>query len=220
MKQTIITLSVILISVSLTAQQPVKLSSQVDSLQYSLGVFVGQWMVNNGFVLDNKELFNRGVDDLMLNRPRLITDSTIVPIITSYQLSIQSERSKQMEQQLFADLKGKAGVGVLPSGVHYIIIKQGEGVRPAASDSVTMNVVGVFPDGTLFENSAEKGEPVRNVVSNLIPGLSEAIQIMPEGSVWRIFVPSALAYGAAGLPNVIPPNTALVFEITLEKIEK
>ena len=124
-----------------------------------------------------------------------------------------------MEQKMFADLKGKAGVGVLPSGVHYISIKQGEGVRPAAGDTGVMDVVGVFPDGTLFENSAEKGEPVRNVVSNLIPGLSEAIQIMPEGSVWRIFVPSALAYGAAGLPNVIPPNTALVFEISLEKVE-
>jgi FKBP-type peptidyl-prolyl cis-trans isomerase len=220
MKQTLITLSAILISVSLTAQEPVKLGSQADSLQYSLGVFVGQWMVNNGFDVSNREMFNRGMDDLMLNRPRLITDSTIVPMITSYQLSIQSERSRQMEQQLFADLKGKEGVGVLPSGVHYIVIKQGEGVRPATRDTVVMGVVGVFPDGTLFENSAEKGEPVRNVVSNLIPGLSEVIQIMPEGSVWRIFIPSALAYGAAGLPEVIPPNTALVFEITLEKVEK
>jgi FKBP-type peptidyl-prolyl cis-trans isomerase len=220
MKRTIITLSVILITFTLTAQQPVRLNTQTDSLQYSLGVFVGQWMVNNGFDVSNKELFNRGMDDMMLNRPRLITDSTIVPMITSYQLSIQSERSRQMEQQLFADLKGKEGVGVLPSGVHYIVIKQGEGVRPATRDTVVMGVVGVFPDGTLFENSAEKGEPVRNVVSNLIPGLSEAIQIMPEGSVWRIFIPSALAYGAAGLPDVIPPNTALVFEITLEKVEK
>jgi FKBP-type peptidyl-prolyl cis-trans isomerase len=208
-----------LIAISLTAQQPVKLNTQADSLQYSLGVFVGQWMVNNGFDVSNKELFNRGMDDLMLNRPRLITDSTIVPIITSYQLSIQSERSRQMEQKLFADLKGKAGVGVLPSGVHYITIKQGEGVRPTARDTVTMDVVGVFPDGALFENSVEKEEPVRNVVSNLIPGLGEALQIMPEGSVWRIFVPSALDYGAAGLPNVIPPNTALVFEITLKKVE-
>lgn len=220
MKHTLITLSAILIAISLTAQQPEKLGSQADSLQYSLGVFVGQWMVNNGFDVSNKELFNLGMDDLVLNRPRLITDSTIVPMITSYQLSIQSERSRQMEQQLFADLKGKKGVGVLPSGVHYIVIKQGEGVRPATRDTIVMGVVGVFPDGTLFENSAEKGEPVRNVVSNLIPGLSEAIQIMPEGSVWRIFIPSALAYGAAGLPEVIPPNTALVFEITLEKVEK
>jgi FKBP-type peptidyl-prolyl cis-trans isomerase len=219
MKQSLIALVLSLISISLSAQGQEKINSQSDSLQYSLGVFVGQWMVNNGFAVEDKELFNRGMDDLMLNRPRLITDSTIVPIITSYQLSIQNERSRQMEQKLFADLKGKAGVGVLPSGVHYITIKQGEGVRPTARDTVTMDVVGVFPDGTLFENSAEKGEPIRNVVANLIPGLSEAIQIMPEGSVWRIFVPSALAYGAAGLPNVIPPNTALVFEISLEKVE-
>ena len=110
-------------------------------------------------------------------------------------------------------------MGALPSGVHYIVIKAGTGTRPAASDTVVMNVIGVFPDGTLFENTAEKEKPIQNVVSNLIPGLSEAVQIMPEGSVWRIFVPSALAYGTAGLPNVIPPNTALVFEITLEEVK-
>jgi FKBP-type peptidyl-prolyl cis-trans isomerase len=219
MKKQIITLSAILFSISLTAQQSERLSSQSDSLQYSLGVFVGQWMVNNGFTVENKELFNRGMDDLMMKRPLAVTDSTIVPIITSYQLSIQSERSRQMEEQLFADLRGKQGVGVLPSGVHYIVIKAGTGARPAASDTVVMNVIGVFPDGTLFENTAEKEKPIQNVVSNLIPGLSEAIQIMPEGSAWRIFVPSALAYGTAGLPNVIPPNTALVFEITLEEVK-
>ena len=82
MKHTLITLSAILISVSLTAQEPVKLGSQADSLQYSLGVFVGQWLINNGFAVQNKEIFNRGMDDLMLDRQRAITDSTIVPIIT------------------------------------------------------------------------------------------------------------------------------------------
>ncbi|MEX2370692.1 MAG: FKBP-type peptidyl-prolyl cis-trans isomerase [Bacteroidales bacterium] len=220
MKHKIITLTALFFSVFINAQQPVELNSKIDSLQYSLGVFVGQWMVNNEFDLNNKDLFNRGMDDLINNQPRLISDSTIVPIITSYQLSIQNERSKQMEQNLFADLKEKSGVGVLPSGVHYIMIKQGKGVKPAVSDTIVMGVVGVFPDGTIFENTAEKGEPVRNAVSNLIPGLSEAIQIMPEGSVWRIFIPSALAYGTAGLPNVIPPNTALVFEISLEQVEK
>ena len=213
------TLLILFLFTKLSAQEPVKLNSKSDTLQYSLGVFVGQWMVNNGFQVEDKELFNRGMDDLMMKRPLAVTDSTIVPIITSYQLSIQSERSRQMEEQLFADLRGKEGVGALPSGVHYIVIKAGTGARPTASDTVVMNVIGVFPDGTLFENTAEKEKPVQNVVSNLIPGLSEAVQIMPEGSVWRIFVPSALAYGTAGLPNVIPPNTALVFEITLEEVK-
>jgi FKBP-type peptidyl-prolyl cis-trans isomerase len=219
MKQALITLSAILITVSLTAQEPVKLGSQADSLHYSLGGFVGQWLTNNGFAVQNKEIFNRGMDDLMLNRPRAITDSTIVPLIAAYQLSIQSERSRQMEEQLFADLKGKTGVGALPSGVHYLVIRAGTGPRPAASDSIVFDAVGVFPDGKLFENTIEKGKPITNLVANLIPGLSEAIQIMPEGSVWRIFVPSALAYGTAGLPNVIPPNTALVFEITLQQVK-
>ena len=108
--------SIILLTISLSAQPPARLSSPSDTLQYSLGVFVGQWMVNNGFEVEDKELFNRGMDDLMMKRPLAVTDSTIVPIITSYQLSIQSERSRQMEEQLFADLKGKRGWEPCPVG--------------------------------------------------------------------------------------------------------
>jgi FKBP-type peptidyl-prolyl cis-trans isomerase len=204
---------------TISAQPSARLSSPSDTLQYSLGVFVGQWMVNNGFSISDFEMFKKGMTDVQTGKELAIPDSAINSTVASYQLSIQSERSRQMEEQLFADLKEKTGVGALPSGVHYIVIKAGTGARPVASDTVVMNVIGVFPDGTVFENTAEKEEPVKNVVSNLIPGLSEAVQIMPEGSVWRIFVPSALAYGTAGLPNVIPPNTALVFEITLEEVK-
>ncbi len=219
MKHKIITLSAILFSISLSAQETTNLETSSDTAHYTLGAFVGKWMVNNGFTISDFEMFKKGMIDVQTGEELAIPDSAINSTVASYQLSIQSERSRQMEEQLFADLRGKEGVGALPSGVHYIVIKAGTGVRPAASDTVVMNVIGVFPDGTLFENTAEKEKPIQNVVSNLIPGLSEAVQIMPEGSVWRIFVPSALAYGTAGLPNVIPPNTALVFEITLEEVK-
>lgn len=214
---------ILLFAVTLSAQQaaqePIKLNSQADSLNYSLGVFVGNWMVNNGFGISNLQVFNRGMADLMNNQPRAITDSTIVPLITNHQLSIQNERSRQMEEMLFADLRGKQGVGALPSGVHYIVIKDGEGRRPAAGDTIIFNAVGVFPDGTVFENSLQKEQPIKNIAANLIPGLNEAVQLMPEGATWRIFIPSALGYGPAGVPNLIPPNMALVFEITLLEIK-
>lgn len=212
-------LTALCFSLSLTAQNPVKLTTSNDSLQYSLGVFVGQWLTNNSFKISDKALFSRGMDDIIQNNPRAISDSTILPIIAAYQLSTQNERSRQMEAQLFAELKGKPGVGALPNGVHYIVIEKGNGVRPTAKDTVVFNAVGVFPDGTVFEDSFKKGQAIINITSNLIPGLNEAIQLMPEGSKWRIFIPSALAYGTAGKANLIPPNTALVFDIKLEEVK-
>ena len=230
MKTLIITLLVFLISIGImaqeqttkqteTKQEPVQLTSESDTLQYALGAFIGQWMVKNGFEIKNANLFLNGMGDVLQNKPLAVVDSTIAPIISGYQLSNQSEKSRQMEEQLFEALKGKTGVGVLPNGVHYIVVKAGSGVRPTANDSIVFNAIGIFPDGTVFEDTYQKKQTISNVISNLIPGLNEAIQLMPEGSKWRIFVPSALAYGTAGLANIIPPNTALVFDITLEEVK-
>lgn len=196
------------------------LENSNDTLQYSLGVFVGNWIAENGFTINNMNLFNQGMADLLLDNPRAVPDSTIVPRINAYQQSIQNQRSVQMEQQLFANLRGQAGVGVLPNGVHYIVTKAANGIRPMLGDSIVFNVVGGFPNGTIFENTFLKDRAIRNTPEYLIPGLNEAVQLMPEGSTWRIFVPSALAYGAAGVTNVIPPNSALVFELTLEEVKQ
>jgi len=230
MKIPIIALAALLITVSISAQQPaktagaqpqvaVKLTSPADTLQYTLGAFIGQWMVKNSFTVTNQILFKRGMDDVFQNKKLAVTDSTIVPIVAAYQLATQNARSRLMEDQLFAALKGKPGVGVLPNGVHYIVVKAGTGIRPTAADSVVINAIGIFPDGTVFEDTFQKKKTITTLTGTLIPGLNETIQLMPEGSVWRIFVPSALAYGPAGLANVIPPNSALVFDITLMEVK-
>ena len=230
MKTTIITFAALLITISISAQEqpakqteskqePVQLANESDTLQYALGAFIGQWMVKNGFEIKNANLFLIGMGDVLQNKPLAVVDSTIAPIISGYQLSNQNEKSRQMEEQLFAALKGKPGVGVLPNGVHYLVIGSGNGVRPTANDSIVFNAIGIFPDGTVFEDTYQKKQTISNVPSKLIPGLNEAIQLMPEGSKWRIFIPSALAYGPAGLANIIPPNTALVFDITLEEVK-
>lgn len=230
MRRIILTLIAILISFGAFAQkqtstqansnkQTIKLTSQTDTLQYAIGAFIGEWMVKNSFQVNNANLFLLGMDDALKNKELAIADSSIAPIVAAYQLSAQNERSRLLEEQLFASLKGKAGIGVLPSGVNYIVVKTGTGNRPNASDTIVFNAKGIFPDGTVFEDTYKKGEAITNVLSNLIPGLNEAIQLMPVGSVWRIFIPSALAYGSTGLQNVIPPNTALVFDITLMEIK-
>jgi FKBP-type peptidyl-prolyl cis-trans isomerase len=220
----------LMLTVSLSAQQPqkptsvpqtlVKLTSKADTLQYTLGAYIGQWMVKNGFGITNQVLFKRGIDDVLQNKKLALPDTIIAPLVSSYQLSIQSARSRQMEDQLFAALKGKPGVGALPDGVHYIVVKMGTGIRPSSADSVVINAIGMFPDGTVFEDTYQKKNAIRALTGNLIPGLNETIQLMPEGSVWRIFIPSVLAYGSAGLPNIIPPNTALVFDITLMEVKQ
>jgi FKBP-type peptidyl-prolyl cis-trans isomerase len=132
---------------------------------------------------------------------------------------VQSARSRQLEDQLFAALKGKPGVGVMPNGVHYIVVKAAQGIRPNAADTVVINAIGVFPDGTVFEDTFKKKQAITTATNKLIPGLSETIQLMPVGSVWRVFVPSVLGYGPAGVPNLIPPNTALVYDITLMEVK-
>lgn len=230
LRSTLVTFVTLLLGVSLAAQQPAtkpsqqqtaqaKLTSAVDTVQYTLGAFIGQWFVKNGFGISNQVMFKRGMDDVMQNKPMAIPDSVIAPLVANYQLILQSARSRQLEDQLFAALKGKPGVGVLPNGVHYIVVKAAQGIRPAPADTVVFNAIGVLPDGTVFEDTFQKKQPITTATNKLIPGLSEAVQLMPVGSVWRIFVPAVLGYGTAGVPNLIPPNTALVYDITLMEVK-
>ena len=224
MKKFNIIILIVLFPAAILAQQAsvqntsVKLSSSADTLQYTLGAFIGQWFAGNGFNISNHELFKAGLDDAMQNKLAL-PDTIIAPIVANYQLVVQNARSKQLEEQLFAALKGQPGVGVLPNGVHYVIIKATQGIRPSVADTVTLNAIGVFADGTVFEDTFAKQQPIVTAITRLIPGLSEIVQLMPIGSVWRVFVPSALGYGPQGLPNLIPPNTALVYDITLMDIK-
>lgn len=225
MKKTILTIATVLISVSLMAQdkkqtkqvtpEPVQLTLQSDTLQYALGAYLGQWMVKNNFQVQNAKLFLQGMDDVLNKRSLAIPDSTVTPIIAVYQQATQNEKNKLLEEQLFATLKGKTGVGVLPNGVHYIVRRQGDGVRPTAKDTVVINAVGVLPDGTIVEDTYKKKQPIKININTLIPGLKETIQLMPVGSVWRIFIPSELGYGTNGLKNVVPPYSALVYDIEL-----
>lgn len=224
MKFKILILIALLISFSLLAQEPankkeIKLNSESDSLQYSMGVTTGQWMVKNNFEVKNAKLFLNGMDDVLQKKPLALNDSVVRKTIAEYQLSTQIEKSKLREEQLFAALKGKTGVGILPNGVHYIIRRQGEGVRPAAKSTVVINAVGVLPDGTIFEDTYKKKQAITADISTLIPGLKETIQLMPVGSVWRIFIPATLGYGSTGLQNLVPPHSALVYDIELIEIK-
>jgi len=197
------------------AEKPIALTVPQDSLQYTLGAYLGAWIVNNGFMVTNPEIFRKGMDDVLLNKPLLIDAAIVASNLDGYQKRLISQRSSQQERLLFENIKGKDGVGMLPSGVAYVIMKPGNGIRPQLNDSVLIHVKGFLPDGNIFEDTYAKKAPLRAIPSGLIPGMSEALQIMPVGSTWRLFIPSALGYAERGVPGLIPAYSALIFEVEL-----
>ena len=214
----------LIISASLNAQtrqikpvpeKPLRLVTPSDSLQYTLGAYLGQWITNNGFTVTNPELFRKGMDDVLLNKPLLVNSASVAARLDNYQKRLISARSAQQEKLLFENVRGKAGVGALPSGVAYIIMKAGTGSRPQMTDSVLIHVKGFLPDGKVFEDTYAKKSPLKVTPATLIPGMNEILQIMPIGSTWRLFIPSALGYAERGVPGLIPAYSALIFEVEL-----
>ncbi len=197
--------------------QPVKLKSAADSLQYILGSYVGQFLLGNGFTTINGPIFQAGMEDVYNNRKRQIPDSLQRPMMDAYRANFMKQRGKLLESQLFNALKDKEGVGKLPSGVQYVILKKGTGPRPSESDSIIIHYKGMLADGSVFEDSYSRNLPILTLPSSLIPGMSECIQLMPAGSIWDLYIPSNQAYGEAGRGSSIPPNSAL--RVTIELIQ-
>lgn len=131
-----------------------------------------------------------------------------------------AHENKTKGEQFFADNKKKPGVVTLASGLQYQILAQGTGEKPTLFDVVEVHYKGSFINGTVFDSSYERGQPAVFPVNRIIPGWTEALQLMPAGSKWKLFIPSYLAYGEVGYGNQIPPNAALIFEIELVKLQK
>jgi len=203
-----------------SATSPVKLTSVSDTVQYTLGTYLGQWMIKNGFIVSNGALFTKGLDDALQGKTPTALAANVDQRVANYQQISMLVRGRAQEQQLFVALKSTPGVGTLPDGVNYIVQKNGTGIRPVAADSVVLNMRGVLLDGTLFEDTYQKKAPVFAIAGDLIPGISETIQMMPEGSQWKLFIPAALAYGERGTSGVIPPNSALIMEVELVKVKQ
>ena len=234
MKKTIFTFAALFTTICISAQQPaqkpataqkpaqeqIKLTSSADSSQYILGAYLGQYLNANGLAITNANLFIKGMDDVLANKPLLVNADSIPKKMNEYLVKMNRERNQLLEKQLFDKVKGQPGVGILPNGVCYLIAKPGTGLRPLLADSVQIHIKGYLPTGTLFEDTYTRNKPLRTKPASLIPGMKEALQIMPAGSVWRIFIPSSLAYGEQGVQGIIPPYSAVVFDIELLSIIK
>lgn len=220
-----ITIIIMFCAPLVSAQKPkatidpvIKLVSKEDSLQYALGVYMANYMVKGGFSKLKLDLFLAGLNDVYKSKPRIIQDSSVFRMISNYQEQTSLERNRFLEKELFTLLKNDSTAGKLPSGVRFIVIKQGSGRRPLETDSVTFHFKGTLPSGEVFENTFLRNAPVHTTPSNLIPALREMIPLMQEGSTYEIFIPSALGYGPAG-NNKIPPNSALIVTLELIRIQ-
>ncbi|OGP63135.1 MAG: hypothetical protein A2170_16300 [Deltaproteobacteria bacterium RBG_13_53_10] len=209
--------------------QDVVLKTPKDKVSYSIGMDIGMTLKNQSIEVD-PAILARGIKDSMTGQKPLMTEQEIRDTIAAFQKEMtakQQELAKQMGEKnkkqgetFLAENKKKEGVKTLASGLQYKVIKAGTGKKPKATDTVTTNYRGTLVDGTEFDSSARRGKPATFPVKGVIPGWTEALQLMEEGAKWQLFIPSNLAYGERGTPGgPIGPNAALIFDIELISIQ-
>ncbi|NCI45784.1 FKBP-type peptidyl-prolyl cis-trans isomerase [Sediminibacterium soli] len=194
-----------------------QLTSQADSMQYITGAYLAHWLLNNGFSLTNPALFSKGMNDVLQGKPRMVPDSILEISIIAYQNSVQKETALVQEKKYFASLNSQPGNGMLPNGVRFHVINSGSGPIPGNGDSVILHLQAKLLNGTVVEDTYRNNRPFRATVQSFFPGLNDALRMMPAGSKWRLFVPSALAYGEKGTAG-IPANSALILEVEMVQV--
>lgn len=195
----------------------------MDKVSYALGLSIGNNFQNSGINDLQIEDFVKGLKDILGGQTPEISYDEAKQVINDYFMKLQKEKfeiNKKAGEEFLNINKGKAGVVTLPSGLQYQVLQKGEGPKPTASDKVKCHYHGTLINGTVFDSSVQRGEPAVFGVLQVIPGWVEALQLMPVGSKWRLFIPSDLAYGEHGAGEAIEPNSALVFDVELLDIVK
>lgn len=193
-----------------------------DSLAYSLGVLIANNLRQEGFGDLNPELIHAGLKAALKGETTLLTldecNMTVQESSNKRKMK-QHESNKSAGEAFLAANKSKPGIVSLPSGLQYEILKSGDGPKPKATDKVKVHYHGTLIDGTKFDSSVDRGEPISFALNQVIKGWTEVVQLMPVGSKWRVFIPYDLAYGERAAGPTILPYSALIFEIELLGIE-
>ncbi len=195
----------------------------MDKISYALGLSLGNNLLSSGIKSLNIEKLARGIQDVLEQKKPEITYQEAQEIIDEYFRKLQEQSSEKTisEGKAFLESNGKRPeVITLKSGLQYEIINKGNGNQPKASDKVRVHYHGTLIDGTVFDSSVRRGEPATFGVTQVISGWVEALQLMPVGSKWKLYIPSNLAYGAQGAGQHIGPHTTLIFEVELLDIVK
>ena len=205
------------------ATETVSLKTQTDSLSYSIGIMVASFYKQQGITSINNELVNKAIQDKMKGDSTLLNEQQCNQVVMSYIEKVKSEKSaaaKKQGQDFLAANKTKPGVITTASGLQYIVLKEGTGPKPVATDKVKCDYEGKLLDGTVFDSSIKQGKPIEFAVNGVIRGWTEALQLMPVGSQYRLFIPSDLAYGDQQMGPDIKPGSTLIFDVTLLDIVK
>jgi len=204
------------------------LPTQKDKVSYAIGLNVGKGLHHDSIDVDPNILL-QGLKDGLSNGKALMTDQELQATMLGLQNQVREQMAAKKQQEGEANKKAgdafqaanktKPGVMTLPSGLQYKVLKEGTGPKPTAQDTVLCNYRGTLIDGTEFDSSYKRGEPLKIPVSGVIKGWTEALQLMPVGSKWQLVIPPDLAYGERGAGEDIGPNSTLVFEVELMSIE-
>ena len=213
---------------SLYAAEEVTLKTPREKVSYIIGVQIGSQLKGDAIDVD-PILVGRGIQDAVAGNKLLLSDQDARDTMNTFQKQQEAKQSAQRKQQgeknkkegdaFLAENKKKAGVKTTASGLQYKVIKEGTGKMPKVTDTVTANYKGTLLDGREFDSSYRRGEPATLPLSGVIPGWSEALQLMKEGSKWQLFIPPQLAYAEKGAGNVIGPNATLIFEVELISVK-
>lgn len=198
----------------------VQLETLSAKFSYALGLQVGAFLESQGDV--DLALFMRGVNDVLKKGTPLLTRQEAADVKEEFSRKRKEElsmKNKEEGQAFLAANKKKEEVVTTPSGLQYTVLGKGEGATPKATDRVRVHYEGTLIDGTVFDSSYKRGEPVSFPVNGVIAGWTEALQLMKVGSKYRLFIPSDLAYKDRGAGNVIGPHATLVFDVELLGIE-
>ncbi len=190
----------------------------MNKISYALGLSLGNNLKSSGIDALDYAQIAKGIQDVLEGAEPEISIEEAQAIINDFFATLQSKIEKQSKEEgerFLSENAKRAEVITLPSGLQYEVMTEGKGKLPKASDSVKVHYHGTFISGSVFDSSVRRGEPATFGVTQVISGWVEALQLMPVGSKWKLFIPSNLAYGAQGAGNSIPPHTALVFEVEL-----
>ena len=193
----------------------------MDKFSYAIGLGIGQNLLSMGAQGINVEDFAQAISDVLNRKETAISHNEAREIVNKYFEELEAKMNAENIEKgkaFLAENAKKEGVITLPSGLQYEVITEGNGKKPSATDKVKCHYEGTLIDGTLFDSSIKRGQPAVFGVNQVIRGWVEALQLMSEGSKWRLFIPSELGYGAQLAGEMIPPHSTLIFEVELIEV--
>ena len=193
----------------------------MDKFSYAIGLGIGQNLLSMGAQGINVEDFAQAIADVLNRNETAISHNEAREIVNKYFAELEEKMNAENIEKgkaFLAENAKKEGIVTLPSGLQYQVITEGNGKKPSATDRVKCHYEGTLIDGTLFDSSIKRGQPAVFGVNQVIRGWVEALQLMTEGSRWRLFIPSELGYGAQQAGEMIPPHSTLIFEVELIEV--